>query len=414
MTHELTLPKLPPLAWPEEGLTRIPYPVYEDPQIYAIEQQRIFQGRTWNYVGLCAEVSKPGDFARTYIGETPVVVARDKEGEINVFVNRCAHRGMQFCQAQQGNVNAFTCPYHQWTFDLKGQLRGIPLRKGANGLGGMPDDFDPKDHSLQRLSVAIRNGVIFASFASEMPSFEEYLGPVNLTYFDRIFDGRPLRVLGKHRQRIACNWKHVIENIRDPYHATLLHTFFVRFRLWRADQDYAMRLNEDGGCAIQYIRKAAEAPVEVTQETTSLHADITLADPRIVDSLPELAEKSNTMQTLWPNLIVQRTLNSLATRHAVPRAPGEFELHWTFFGYEDDSPEMTACRLRNANLFGPAGLVSVDDSEVLVALQRGVATTPTHAGVVELGGSGTTDVDGMVNETMVRAFYKCWRLYMGV
>ena len=101
-------------------------------------------------------------------------------------------------------------------------------------------------------------------------------------------------------------------------------------------------------------------------------------------------------------------------RRAAPRGPGEFELHWTFFAYAADTPEMMACRLRNANLFGPAGLVSADDSEVLIAVQRGVGTStaPFQASVLQLGGAGTTDTVGMVNETMVRAFYKCWRMYL--
>jgi salicylate 5-hydroxylase large subunit len=400
----------PQLVWPAEGLRRVPHQVYVDPALYALEQERIFRGATWNYVALAAELPKPGDFVQSFVGDTAVIVVRAKDGTVNVFVNKCSHRGMQLCQAQHGNTKAFTCPYHQWTFDLGGRLQGIPLRKGANGLGGMPMHFDPAEHGLKALTVTVRNGVVFASFAATPPPFDVYLGEANLQYFDRIFDGRPLQVLGKQRQRISCNWKHIVENIRDPYHATLLHTFFVKFKLWRADQHYVMRLNEDGGCAVQYIRKSTAGPTEVTKETTAHHADVDLADPRLVDALPEFADGSNTMQSIWPNLIVQQTLNSLAMRHAVPVGPGEFELHWTFFGYASDSPEMTACRLRNANLFGPAGLVSADDSEV----QRGVDTNTTPASILELGGAGTTDAEGMVNETMVRGFYKCWRKYMAL
>ena len=209
----------------------------------------------------------------------------------------------------------------------------------------MPASFDPADHGLQRLRVTVHNGVIFASFSATTPDFATYLGPANLRYFNRLFDGRALKVLGKQRQRISCNWKHIVENIRDPYHATLLHSFFVKFRLWRADQDYTMQLNEDGGCAIQFVRKAAVEPEDVTRETTAMHANIDLADGRLVASLPEAFEKANTMQSIWPNLIVQQTLNSLATRHAVPKGPDEFELHWTFFGYEDDSDELRRQRL---------------------------------------------------------------------
>ncbi|MCU0687060.1 MAG: Rieske 2Fe-2S domain-containing protein [Polyangiaceae bacterium] len=413
MTHNLSLTELKARAWPEEGLTRVPYFLYDDPDIYAREQERIFRGRSWNYVALAAEVPAKGDFTRSYVGDTPVIVARDKDGDVQVFVNRCPHRGAQLCQSWSGNTKAFTCPYHQWSFDLKGQLRGVPLRKGVRGLGGMPATFDPAQHGLHKLAVVERNGVVFASFAADAPPFEEYLGPSNLAYFERVFDGRKLRVLGKQRQRISANWKHVIENIRDPYHATLLHTFFVTFRLWRADQDYAMKLDESGSNAIQFIQKTAAGPTDVTRETTARHADVRLADPRIVEAVPEFADgKSGAMQTIWPNLIVQQTLNSLATRHAVPHGPTEFELHWTFFGYEDDSPAMVERRLRNANLYGPAGLVSADDSEILNVVQLGSTTSPAAQAFVELGGSGTGDAEGMVNETMIRGFYKHYRQIM--
>lgn len=412
----LASPATPPRVWPEEGLTRVPYFVYDDPEIYAREQERIFRGRSWSYVGLAAEVPAAGDFTRSHVGDSQVVVARDKEGEIQVFLNRCPHRGTQlFCHSWSGNAKAFVCPYHRWSFDLKGRLRGVPLRKGVNGLGGMPANFDTAEHGLHRLSVAVRNGVIFASFATDAPSFDDYLGPSNLAYFDRIFDGRKLRILGKQRQRISANWKHVIENIRDPYHATLLHAFFVTFGLWRADMNHMIKVNESGSNMVQFTQKSAANVSEAKTETTAMHVDVRLADPRIMEVVAEFEDgKSGAIQTIWPNLIVQQVLNSLATRQAVTCGPGEVELHWTFFGYEDDSPEMTARRLRNANLFGPAGLVSIDDSEILNLVQRGATTSPAASAFVELGGSGTGDTEGMVNETMIRAFYKHYRKIMDI
>lgn len=401
-------------VWPDEGLTRVPYFIYDDAEIYAREQERIFRGRSWNYVGLTAEVPVAGDFTRSHVGDSEVVIVRDKEGGIQVFLNRCPHRGTQlFCQSWSGNAKAFICPYHKWSFDLKGQLRGVPLRRGVNGLGGMPDDFDPAAHGLHRLSVAVRNGVVFASFAPDAPPFEDYLGPANLAYFDRIFDGRNLRILGKQRQRIPANWKHVIENIRDPYHATLLHTFFVTFGLWRADMNHSIRVDKSGANMVQFTQKSVADTGSAKTETVSLHDEVRLSDPRIVDAVTEFDDgKSGAIQTIWPNLIVQQVLNSLATRHAVPCGPGALDLHWTFFGYEDDSPEMRARRLHNANLFGPAGLVSIDDSEILDVVQRGATTSPAAHAFVELGGCGTEDTEGMVNETMIRAFYKHYRQIM--
>ena len=361
--------------WPAEGLGRVPYWVYSDPEVYAREQMRIFSGPYWNYVALEAEIPNPGDFVRSHVGERSVVVVRDKSGTVNVMLNRCAHRGVQFCRANWGNTRSFTCPYHQWSYDLKGNLTGVPFRRGVNGNGGMPEDFDPAKNGLTSLSVASRNGVIFASFASTVPPLEEYLGPAMLGYFDRVFDGRALRVLGYSRQRIPANWKLMFENIKDPYHASLLHVFLVTFGLFRAD--------------------------------------FKLKDPRLLDPVREFSGSATVvMQTLWPNIIIQQQSNTLAMRQLVPRGPELFDLMWTFFGYADDTPEMTQRRLRQANLMGPAGLVSIDDGEVMEFSQQGVRQRPGDAGILEMDGRGTDDREHMVTEAAIRAFYKHYREVM--
>jgi len=150
-------------SWPA-GYHRIPFWLYSDPEIYQQEQQRIFGGPSWCYVALTAEIPRPGDFKRSVVGDKPVVITRDKEGGINVVANRCAHRGVQFCRRDFGNTAEFMCPYHQWTYDLKGNLRGVPFRRGLKQQGGMPEDFKLEEHALQRLQVTERHGVIFASF----------------------------------------------------------------------------------------------------------------------------------------------------------------------------------------------------------------------------------------------------------
>ncbi|MFI4989041.1 MAG: Rieske 2Fe-2S domain-containing protein, partial [Alphaproteobacteria bacterium] len=182
-------------AWPAEGLARIPDWVYTSPQIYAREVARIFHGRSWNYVGLEAEVPEPGDFRRSFVGPTPVVLARDKDGALHVFENRCAHRGAEFCRSYRGSTREFVCPYHQWTYDLGGALIGIPFRRGLKREGGMPRDFDPAAHGPRRLKVATHRGVVFASYAADMESVADYLSPEILRDFEATFDGRKLKVL---------------------------------------------------------------------------------------------------------------------------------------------------------------------------------------------------------------------------
>src|SRR5579864_173585 len=116
-------------SWPKEGVSRVPYWVYLDQHIYEMEQEKIFRGSTWNYVGLEAELPSPGDFKTTAVGDTPVIITRDKQGQLHAIVNKCAHRGARVCRSPYGNATHFTCIYHQWNYDLKGDLlRSIPQR----------------------------------------------------------------------------------------------------------------------------------------------------------------------------------------------------------------------------------------------------------------------------------------------
>ena len=236
-----------PIHWETDGTSRIPFAVYTDEDRHKKELERFFYKSHWSYVGLEAEIPNVGDFKRTVVGERSVIMTRASDGQIHVVENVCAHRGMQFCRERHGNKKEFVCPYHQWSYTLKGDLQGVPFRRGVRQdgkvNGGMPADFDPKDHGLTSLKVATRGGVVFASFDPNVESLEDFMGSTILTYFDRLFNGRKLVVLGYNRQRIPGNWKLMQENIKDPYHPGLLHTWFVTFGLWRADNKSELRMD---------------------------------------------------------------------------------------------------------------------------------------------------------------------------
>jgi salicylate 5-hydroxylase large subunit len=401
--------------WPEAGPSHIPNWVYTDPEIFAREQERIFGGPGWLYVCLDAEIPRPGDFTRSRLGTREVVAVRDLDGAVNVLVNRCAHRSMQFCSANRGSAKEFVCPYHQWTYGLDGSLIGVPFRRGYRGQGGMPADFRLEQHGLERLHVARRHGVVFASFTAPNETIEEYLGPTMLGWFDRVFDGRPLEVLGYYRQRIPGNWKLMVENIKDPYHASLMHVFLVSFGLFRLDQQSSMEMDETGRHAVLVSRRGDDATVEAQTDMRSYRAKFALQDPRLIEPVREFAgDATVVMQTVWPNLIVQQQSNALAVRQIVPIDPGNFDLVWTVFGYADDPPEMRRRRLRQGNLFGPGGLVSVDDSEAMLLSQAGIAGNEEHAALVELGGRDIADTPHMVTETLIRGMYRHYRAVMGL
>jgi len=398
--------------WPEGGISRVPYWAYSDPEIYKREQERIFCGKSWAYVALEAEIPNAGDYKRTFIGDKPVVVTRDEEGGINVVENRCAHRGVQFCQKHLGNTPEFMCPYHQWTYNLKGDLIGVPFRRGVKKQGGMPADFDTKDHGLRKLKVVARNGAIFASFSDDVEPFEAYLGTSMLALYDRVFNGRQIEVLGYSRQLIPANWKLMFENIKDPYHASLLHVFLVSFGLFRADSPSKVQMDPTGRHGALVSWKGEQAKTEALADMKSFHADFKLNDTTMLQPQREFPEYTVVMTTLWPNIIIQQQSNTLAMRQLITRGPGEFELAWTFFGYADDDAEMKQRRLRQANLMGPAGFVSADDSEVMKYSQQGIGPSPDAVGVMEMGGRDWQDEPHMVTECAIRSFYDYYRKVM--
>jgi len=393
----------------------VPNWVYSDPQIFACEQERIFEGPNWLYVCLDAEIPNPGDFTRSRLGTREVVAVRGADGAVNVLLNRCAHRSMQFCSANRGTAKEFICPYHQWTYDLEGRLFGVPFRRGLRGQGGMPEDFRPEDHGLRRLAVASRHGVVFASFAQPNETLEDYFGPRILGWFDRTFDGRELRVLGYQRQRLPGNWKLYIENNRDPYHASLMHAFLVTFGLFRLDQKSATEVDETGRHAALVNQRGEQKGNEATAQMRAFHEGLRLADPRLIDPVREYpGDATVVIQTLWPNLVVQQQSNGLAMRQVVPLDANTFDLVWTHFGYADDPPEMTQRRLRQANLFGPAGYVSVDDGEAMLLSQAGIVADENAECIVEMGGRDTGSVPHTVTETAIRGLYRHYRAVMGL
>ena len=415
----MTIPIFPAsVSWESDGTSRIPFGIYTREELHRKELERFFYRRHWCYVGLEAEIPNPGDFKRTVVGERSVILVRDADAQVQVVENVCAHRGMQFCRERHGTRKEFVCPYHQWSYTLKGELQGVPFRRGVrrNGKvqGGMPADFNTAEHGLTKLKVATRGGVVFASFDHEIESFEDFMGPTILGYFDRLFNGRSLKILGYNRQRIPGNWKLMQENIKDPYHPGLLHTWFVTFGLWRADNPSELKMDaRHRHAAMVSTRGQAGMAGQVTQ-VSSFKQGMALEDPRFLDIVPEpwWGGPTAVMLTLFPSVIFQQQVNSVSTRHIQPSGTGSFDFVWTHFGFDDDDDAMQQRRLRQANLFGPAGFVSADDGEVIELSQQGFMQKPFHRTLAELGGREVGDTDHMVTETLIRGMYRYWREVM--
>lgn len=401
------------LARSAEAMTRVPYQVFLDPKIYEREQERLFRGPVWNYVALDAEIPNPQDFKATFVGDTPVVVTRDKDGVLRAFVNRCAHRGALVCREPRGNRATHVCVYHQWSYDLAGNLIGVPFRKGLNGKPGMPEDFHSSQNSLRKLQVAVYNGLIFASFDPGVEPLEEYIGPKLRACLDPIFN-RPIQVLGHARQFISANWKLYAENVRDPYHASLLHLFHTTFGMYRSSQAGGMTLDAKGRHSALHSYRKSEAEELTAYRNTDLRTyqeKYALADPSLLRGRQEFP--GLTIQTIFPCLVVQQIQNTLAVRHIIPRGPDRFELIFTFFGYKDDDAEMREMRRKQANLVGPAGLVSMEDGHATEIVQQAIQRDKDAASLIAMGGREIADEESLVTETGIRGFWRYYRELMG-
>jgi phenylpropionate dioxygenase-like ring-hydroxylating dioxygenase large terminal subunit len=402
-------------VWPDDDLSRAPYRVYTDPDLYALEQERIFRGPTWNFLALECEIPNPGDYKTTYVGDAPVVVARAQDGSVNAMVNRCAHKGALVCYKRRGNVRELICVYHNWTYDLAGNLTGVAFKKGVGGKGGLAADFQQERHGLEKLRVEIYRGLIFGTFSDETRPFADYIGAELASNIDRVFP-KPLRVLGYHSQILPNNWKLYAENNKDSYHASLLHVFHNTFGVVRPNMGGGVQISKSGWHHLSYTQRTSLGDNEVGREKVrSLQEQYRLKDPRMMEHKLELGDNvTNAIQTVFPSLVVQQILNALAVRQIQPKGVDRTELVWTVLGFADDNEEMKELRLKVNNLVGPAGLISMEDGCVGGWVQRAAKADPDATTVMPMGGRNVEASQGSrITEAAVRGFWKGWRECMG-
>jgi phenylpropionate dioxygenase-like ring-hydroxylating dioxygenase large terminal subunit len=403
--------------WPEDSLARVPYWVYQDPDNYTREMRRLFEGATWNFVCLEADIPEKGDYRTNQVGGLPVIVVRDGDGSINCFENRCAHRGALIAFDDGGNVqNNFKCIYHAWSYDLAGNLKGIAFERGINGAGGMPRDFRRESHGPRKLRTATLGGLVFATLSPDTPAIEDYLGPEILGRVRRVLN-RPIRIMGRFTQPLPNNWKLYVENVKDTYHASLLHLFFATFRITRLTQAGGVLVSADGAHHSSYTIGTADVPGAEAFREKDLRSeddDYKLADPSLLDPVEEFGDRIQLqILSIFPGVVLQQIHNCLAVRQVVPKGPDRMELLWTYFGFADDTPEMNRRRLKQQNLVGPAGFVSMEDGCVGGFVQRGIAAAGDKISVVEMGGSNAESQATRATEAAVRGFWKAYRRHMG-
>lgn len=395
-------------------LTRVPFHWYQDPALLQQEQRNIFEGPVWNYLCIDSDIPNAGDWRTTHVGRMPVVVVRLEDGTIAAFENRCLHRGALICFDNAGNSKDFTCVYHAWRYDLSGNLKSVAFGKGVNGKGGMPDTFRVQDHATRKLRVTSLSGIVFGTLSDATPPIEDYAGPDVLAAVRRNAS-KPLRVIGRFTEVLPNNWKMYAENVRDTYHASLLHVFFATFRINRLSQGGGVTVSPNGGCHVS-TTLAPEQEVDTAYAgLRSVDDGLRLSDPSMLETIDEHGDRvRQQILGIFPTFAMQRTNNVLAIRQFLPTGVASTDLNWIYLGYEDDPPTLRKQRLRQLNLAGPAGFVSMEDGCIGNFVERGAAAAPDGVSLLEMGGDAVESQETRATETAVRGFWQMWRRLMRV
>lgn len=198
---------------------RVSTTAYRSKAIFEQEMEDVFY-KTWIYLCHESEIANPGDFKSTQIGTRPVIVARERDGQIHAVLNVCTHRGATLCREEKGNKRTFVCPYHGWAFRASGELVGIPDE------ARYPEGFDKSGKALKKVPrIASYGGLVFGSFNENVEALETFLGGVkqHIDIWLRRTAGSRYRVTTPHKYCFDGNWKFQTENVCDGYHPGFVH-----------------------------------------------------------------------------------------------------------------------------------------------------------------------------------------------
>ena len=207
---------------PEKGVYRGRREAFTDPEIFELEMKYIFEGN-WIYLAHESQLLNNNDYLTTYMGRQPIVISRDKTGELHALINACSHRGAMLCRRKKDNRSTFTCPFHGWTFNNTGRLLKVKDPRGAD----YPEQFNKEgSHDLTKVPrFESYRGFLFGSLNPDVVPLDEHLGGA-AKIIDMVVDQSPdgLEVLkGSSTYTYDGNWKVQAENGADGYHVSATH-----------------------------------------------------------------------------------------------------------------------------------------------------------------------------------------------
>ncbi|MGK2882688.1 MAG: aromatic ring-hydroxylating oxygenase subunit alpha [Mycobacterium sp.] len=382
------------------------------PAIFDEELKKVFD-HCWLYVGHESEIPNRGDYIRRPVGGRPLFMVRGvKTGQVNVFHNTCTHRGAVVCRRDSGNSKVFQCFYHAWTFNSEGGLVGVPDRDGY------PVDLDFAQLGLARpaRSESYR-GFVFASFDPEIVDLTTYLGRAR-EYLDNIIDaqGQAQVLHGTHEYGMNANWKLLVENSIDGYHAAPTHDTYFKYLVdLGTDISGGMsgvgRNLGNGHAVMEYVAPWGR-PIakwesifgeDAKSELDMVRANLT---EKFGEDRATLMCDHNRNLLIYPNLIINDIM-AVTVRTFMPTSPTSVAITAWQVAPEDELPEVRQRRLDSFLTFlGPGGFATPDDVEALESCQQGFASRGVEWNDISRGmGRDPKATD----EEQMRAFWRRWR-----
>jgi len=413
--------------------------VFVNPDIYRQELEQIFT-RAWLLVGHESQIPNPGDYVQSRMGEESVILTRDRQNRLHVFLNSCTHRGMKVCRYDQGNTRVFTCPYHGWSFASDGKLVNVPGQ--LVGVPGFVEHYheklDKEAWGLPRVAQLINyKGTIWATWDKNAPSFHEYLGDMRL-YLDAALDCRDGReggsemIGGVQKWRVPCNWKFAPENfIGDHYHNISHRSVDLvgigpsggRGRRDSEGENIIIGFPRLGHGVIGHAPHYQERPYSPTyQNNPEVRDYYREVHERRLKNLGDRRRVQTGAASIFPNMSFHgRQPRTLGIFH--PQGPTTMEM-WRIYLVDKDAPKAVKDMLRHYYLrySGPGGLVESDDMEnwgYATEASKGVIAR-RHPYNYQMGLGAERPVAGLdgaveggdTTENNARIFYSRWLQFM--
>ena len=294
------------LAPPEgrELVQMLPAAAYTSTDVLAWERRHLYAGG-WSCLGRVGDLFPEGGSLTqraVRVGDVSCLVVQDRRA-MRMFANTCRHRGHELLPEDGTSTRRnVTCPYHAWTYDLSGRLKGAP------GFGEVAS-FDPADHGLVELPLEVWNGWVFGHAVSAagspgVPSFERHLG--DLDGLLAPYGIGELAVADRHTYEVAANWKVIAENYHECYHCPMIHPELCQITPPDSGDNY-----DRPGAWIGGSMHLREGMATMSLDGNLAAAPLPGAEPATVEYLH-----------LLPNLLISAHPDYVMTHRMVPLAPG--------------------------------------------------------------------------------------------